>query len=107
VGSCFGELALLSSDVRAAHVMALESNCSVLKLHRSIFNRLLGTLEGMNSVWRYEALKTVPLFGPLSNIQVTQIAKSMEEKSYAAGEDIITHVRSPRWLNQLILSPLK
>eukprot|EP00873_Tetraselmis_striata_P025622 jgi/Tetstr1/445886/TSEL_003524.t1 len=91
VGSCFGELALLSNNVRAAHVMALESGCTVLKLSRSMFTRLLGSLEGMNSVWRYEALKTVPLFGPLSNIQVTQIAQSMEEKHYSAGADIITH----------------
>lgn len=43
-GSCFGELALLRQDVRAANVKAV-SAASVLALHRDDFNRILGKLK--------------------------------------------------------------
>lgn len=43
-GSCFGELALLRQDVRAANVKAV-SAAQVLALHRDDFNRILGALQ--------------------------------------------------------------
>ena len=33
--------------------------CQVMKLHRDVFTFLLGSLESIKSVWRYEALRTV------------------------------------------------
>jgi cAMP-dependent protein kinase regulator len=45
-GSFFGELALLTSDARAATVQA-QSECSLLTLDRKTFTRMLGSLEGI------------------------------------------------------------
>lgn len=52
-GGCFGELALLRSEARAATVMAL-SDASVLMLSRDVFTRLLGNLATLRNVWRFE-----------------------------------------------------
>lgn len=52
-GGCFGELALLRSDVRAATVKAT-SDSTVLTLSRDQFTRLLGNLTQLRNIWRFE-----------------------------------------------------
>ncbi len=52
-GGCFGELALLRSEPRAATVMAL-SDASCLTLSREQFAGLLGSLDTLRNVWRFE-----------------------------------------------------
>ncbi len=52
-GGCFGELALLRSDVRAATVKAVADSVA-LTLSRDQFNSLLGNLSQLRNVWRFE-----------------------------------------------------
>ena len=57
-GSCFGELALLRQDARAASVRAL-TDALVLACHRNDFIQKLGSLADIRHMWRFEALRKV------------------------------------------------
>ena len=57
-GSCFGELALLRQDTRAASVRAL-TDALVLACHRDDFIQKLGSLADIRHMWRFEALRKV------------------------------------------------
>ncbi|GLI69549.1 hypothetical protein VaNZ11_014092 [Volvox africanus] len=87
-GGCFGELALLRSDVRAATVLAT-ADSSVLTLSREQFTKLLGNLTQMRSLWRFEALKKVPLLSALDTTTRSSLANALRSVSFKAGEDVI------------------
>jgi len=87
-GSCFGELALLKSDTRAASVQAVEdSNC--LYIGREIFEQLLGSLSEIRHMWRYEALRKVPVLAQLTQEQRWKLAVNIKQTKFAEGEDIV------------------
>ncbi|PNW85942.1 hypothetical protein CHLRE_03g199050v5 [Chlamydomonas reinhardtii] len=87
-GGCFGELALLRSEARAATVMAL-SDASVLMLSRDVFTRLLGNLATLRNVWRFEALKKVPLLGAVDAGVRARLAAALKPTSFRAGDEVI------------------
>ncbi|GLC68711.1 cGMP-dependent protein kinase [Pleodorina starrii] len=87
-GGCFGELALLRSDVRAATVKAV-ADSSVLTLSRDEFTRLLGNLSQLRSVWRLEALKKVPLLTALDAATRSSLAAALRSVNFSSSEDVI------------------
>ncbi|KAG2497546.1 hypothetical protein HYH03_004293 [Edaphochlamys debaryana] len=87
-GGCFGELALLRAEARAATVMAL-SDATALSLSREQFTRLLGNLATLRNVWRFEALRKVPLLASIEPSTRAQLAAALKPVSYKAGDDVI------------------
>ncbi|GMH33824.1 hypothetical protein BSKO_01658 [Bryopsis sp. KO-2023] len=87
-GSCFGELALLRREKRAANVSALtDSKC--LTLHRDAFDAMLGSLLQIQHVWRFEALRRVPILAQLTAAQRSTLCAAFTQDSYKAGEPIV------------------
>ena len=58
-GQCFGELALLKNETRAAKVAAVGAGARVLACTRADFDQHLGTLAEIRNMWRFEALRKV------------------------------------------------
>ena len=87
-GACFGELALLKNDTRAATVKAVTAG-RCLSLSRENFNKRLGTLEEIQHMWRYEALRKVPILSKLTKTQRNKLVLVMQERTYQDGEVII------------------
>ncbi|KAK9817313.1 hypothetical protein WJX72_012521 [[Myrmecia] bisecta] len=88
-GSCFGELALLRQDVRAANVRAL-TDAQLLAMHRDDFNKLLGSLTDIRYMWRFEALRKVPLLTFLSPAQRSQLCTALKPQHVPANSRVIT-----------------
>lgn len=88
-GQCFGELALLRNEPRAATVTAMELS-KVLACTRQTFNSLLGSLAEIRNMWRFEALGKVPLLMPLSQKQRLKLCTAFVAKNYAPGDMIVT-----------------
>ncbi|MEW5303042.1 MAG: hypothetical protein WDW36_005773 [Sanguina aurantia] len=88
-GSCFGELALLKQERRAASVAAVTDG-EVLMLHRDQFTKLLGNLTDLRHVWQLEVLKKVPLLASLNALQRTALANALVSVNFAAGAAVIT-----------------
>ncbi|EIE24738.1 putative cGMP-dependent protein kinase [Coccomyxa subellipsoidea C-169] len=87
-GSCFGELALMHQDLRAANVKALTDGV-LLALHRDDFNGLLGSLTHIRHMWRFEALRKVPLFSTLTPPQRSQLCTVLKPLHVKAGTAIV------------------
>ena len=87
-GQCFGELALLRSEPRAATVTAVEAS-KALACSKEVFDAHLGSLEEIRNMWRYEALSKVPLLTGLTQQQRLQLCSAFESKDYAAGQDVV------------------
>jgi len=87
-GSCFGELALLTSDARTASVQGVTGG-KLLCLHRDDFNRTLGKLEEIRLMWRMEALLRVPVLRALNHTQLLRLAQNLEQELYDEGEFIV------------------
>ncbi|KAL0050057.1 hypothetical protein WJX82_003639 [Trebouxia sp. C0006] len=87
-GSCFGELALLRQDVRAANVRAL-SDSLVLTCHRDDFQTHLGRLTDIRRLWRFEALRKVPLLASLNAAQRSDLCTALKPRIFNAGESIV------------------
>ena len=87
-GNCFGELALLKNDKRAATVKATSSS-KCLCLSRENFNARLGSLEEIQHMWRYEALRRVPVLSKLTKTQRNKLVLVMQERTYDAGAVIV------------------
>jgi len=88
-GQCFGELALLKSEPRAATVTALEPS-KALACTKDVFDAHLGSLGGIRNVWRFEALSKVPLLTGLSQKQRLALCSAFEAKQFAAGENVVS-----------------
>lgn len=98
-GQCFGELALLTGDNRACNVMALDSS-KVLTLHREAFHQLLGSLEALRHLWRYEALRRVPLMDQLPEKSKMEVAAALAQLYTPKGSAVVTQVG--RWEGVLL-----
>mmetsp|Transcript_23756 Transcript_23756/g.77245 ORF Transcript_23756/g.77245 Transcript_23756/m.77245 type:complete len:910 (-) Transcript_23756:1251-3980(-) len=89
-GSCFGELALLRSDVRAASVQAV-TDCRVLAITRLTFEEAVeGSLQKLQQLWRLNALRHVPLLSPLQETARQQVADALEVKMFYNEDMIMT-----------------
>ncbi|GAX72756.1 hypothetical protein CEUSTIGMA_g212.t1 [Chlamydomonas eustigma] len=87
-GSCFGELALLRQEKRAATVIAT-TKAEVLVMSRDLFQRNLGNLTQLRHVWRFEALRRVPLLCTLDPPTMAKVAEAMVSVQFKQGQDII------------------
>lgn len=88
VGGCFGERSLLMGDLRAGTASALVTS-KVLMLHRDRFVELLGDLENLTHMWRFEAVRRVPLLARLPKPQQLAIATHLQSEQMCAGEEVI------------------
>ncbi|WIA19038.1 hypothetical protein OEZ85_003698 [Tetradesmus obliquus] len=88
-GQCFGELALMSGDLRAANVMALD-NSVALTLDREAFHSLLGRLDSLRSMWRFEALQRVPLLARLDHKTKAAVAAALGQVAMPKGTAVVT-----------------
>lgn len=89
-GQCFGELALLNSEVRSATVCAKE-DATLLSCTRNSFIHYIGHLDEIRDVWKIEALRKVPLLQGLTKQQVKGICKQLKTEVYEAGETIVSY----------------
>ncbi|GAB4820005.1 hypothetical protein N2152v2_007051 [Parachlorella kessleri] len=88
-GQCFGELALLRQEARAATVTAtFAAKC--MACTRDDFNHHLGSLEDIHNMWRFEALRKVPLLAPLKTQQRLALCRSFRSRSFHSGEAVIS-----------------
>lgn len=88
-GECFGELALLRKEPRAATVTAASADCSVLKCCREVFYNLLGPLPDIQNLWRYEALRKMAILAPLSREQLFKLCLYVEQKHFEPGQIVL------------------
>eukprot|EP00887_Chlorella_sp_A99_P000268 scaffold13.g268.t1 len=87
-GQCFGERALLKSEPRAANVTAL-TDAKALACTREDFNRHLGCLTEIANLWRFEALKKVPLLAPLTHQQRLALCKELKSVEVKGGTAVV------------------
>lgn len=64
-----------------------EGRVSAFSLARSAVNELLGPIQ---ELWRFEALRRVPILFNLSEPQLLQLAKRMTPRTLTAG-DVVFH----------------
>ena len=88
-GGCFGELALIYGDKRAATIQVSSKTAVLWTLDFTTFRRILTTTNSSRMAAKCEFLKGVPLLKPLTNSQITKIASAMKEASFESGEYII------------------
>jgi len=86
--SCFGELALLTSDARTASVQAVAPG-KLLCLRREDFDRTLGKLEEIRLMWRMEALLRVSVLRALNHTQMLRLAQNLEQELFEEGDTIV------------------
>eukprot|EP00890_Picochlorum_soloecismus_P002174 jgi/Picsp_1/2958/NSC_01182-R1_cgmp-dependent protein kinase len=89
-GQCFGELALLNSEVRSATVCANE-DVTLLSCTRNSFINYIGYIDEIKDIWNLEALRKVPLLQGLTKEQVKMICKQLKTEVYEAGQTIFSH----------------
>jgi len=89
-GQCFGELALLNLEVRSATVCAKE-DATLLSSTRNSFIHYIGHLDELRDVWKFEALRKVPLLEGLTKEQVKGICKQLKTEVYDAGQTIVSY----------------
>ena len=87
-GQCFGELALLRSEPRAATVTAVHPS-RALACTKEVFDAQLGSLYEIRNMWRYEALSKVPLLSGLSQQQRLQLSGAFTMREFKAGETVV------------------
>jgi CRP-like cAMP-binding protein len=87
-GSAFGELALMYNCPRAATIQAV-GMCVLWTLDRRRFRWILATAEAAKIQGRCDFLRKVPLFGPLSSLQIETIARALRSEVYQDGQYII------------------
>lgn len=71
-----------------------------LTLDREAFRALLGRLDSLRSMWRFEALQRVPLFAQLDNKTKVAVAGALGQVNMPKGTAVVTQVR-PAWLMHL------
>jgi len=88
-GSCFGEMALMStSNKRGADIVAQEDS-SALRLPKEEFVKRLGHLDDLHNLWRVYALSKVDLFINLPHEIIVNIAKEMKSVLYRKGDAVV------------------
>jgi cGMP-dependent protein kinase len=87
-GGCFGELALMYNDKRAATVRAT-SECQLWTLEQRTFRRILANTASSSMMARCEFLKRVPMLQQLSNEQINKLAGALSSHSFKRGQYII------------------
>lgn len=87
-GDHFGELAILNNSARAASVQNGTGDTELLKLERSTFESVFGSLKSIQLEWRMETLRKVPLFSKLTVEQRKQLAEVLQPIVFEAGKDI-------------------
>ena len=65
----------------------------VLTLHRDQFTALLGSLEAIRNMWRFEAVKRVPLFSALPHGHKHRIAAALNQLQLPAGAMAVKEAR--------------
>jgi cGMP-dependent protein kinase len=86
-GKCFGELALLRRQPRAATVTAIMEDSVALMCKKEAFEAHLGSLQEIQLMWRVEALRKVPILGILGHKQRSRVAKLMEQHEVVVLKD--------------------
>jgi len=87
-GGCFGELALMHGDPRAATVTA-DSDCELWALDRDTFRRIV-MLAAFNKQAQHEKfLAKVPILSTLSKYERFRLADALQSQSFKDGETII------------------
>jgi len=88
-GYCFGELALMYSQPRAASIVSLV-DCNCWALDRQTFIRILrSTGQDKRKQW-FGFLKKVPLLEGLDDESLGKIADVLEPKTFAPGTNVVT-----------------
>ena len=87
-GQCFGELALLRREPRAATVAAADA-ARALACTREDFDKHLGSLAEIRNMWRFEALRKVPLLAGLSQAQRLALCNAFAPRQFAAGATVV------------------
>lgn len=64
-----------------------------LTLERDAFHALLGRLDSLRSMWRFEALQRVPLFSHLDAKTKAAVAAALGQVSIARGTAVVTQVK--------------
>lgn len=101
-GDCFGEMALLESGKRTAHVDAL-TEVELFSLTRSDFDELMQQTAQLNvpisAIIRFGGfLKRVPLFAALPAATISSMAGQLVEESFKEGDVIVARGDSVRRL---------
>lgn len=86
-GESFGERALLNSKPRSATVIAMVDT-QLLYCRKHDFNTHLGDLKEIRSAWKFEALKSVPLFNSLCKQDLVSLAGEFERVTVTKGQVI-------------------
>lgn len=66
-----------------------------LSLDRDSFHALLGSLDSLRSMWRFEALQRVPLFAKLDHKSKAAVASALGQVNMPKGTAIVTQASSP------------
>jgi hypothetical protein len=69
----------------------------VLTLGRAAFTALLGSLSDLRNVWRFEALRRVPLFDRLTDEQRSALAAAMTQVVCRKGDTVVKQVGGTSW----------
>ena len=89
-GSYFGEMALLSDDLRNASVSVISEEATLLKLNRDDFDMMLGPLKQIITMnMNMKVLQKVQLFESLNMLELEEIAEALKPETFRQGEVII------------------
>ena len=82
-GDCFGEMALLTGEPRAATIVA-KSSCTLLALSRGDFEQLLGPLkEALDETFIVRALANIAILAKLSDAERHACARLLRTETFA------------------------
>lgn len=87
-GQCFGELALIRKQPRAATVTACFDSTAI-SCSKDEFDKHIGKLNDIRILWRFEALRKVPLLSALTQEQKFELAGALKPINFAAGEVVV------------------
>lgn len=62
----------------------------VLSLHRDDFHKLLGRLDTLRHMWRFEALRRVPLLRGLPDKARAELAAALSQLTVPRGAAVVT-----------------
>jgi hypothetical protein len=76
-----------------------------LVLSREQFQLQLGNLSQLRSMWRFEALRRVPLLCTLKHDLMSKLAEGLVSEKFSAGQDVIREVRIREGIPQKFACP--